>query len=853
MGLSLGRDRDVDPPRVPEQPLPPPTDLPRAPPAHLPGLPLPLSSAVVMQDCWSASDVAGNGCQVRGNMETSFTQFSSQTFTHNDNIDVSCKIYVRKGKLAGFGLVPYDAIDGMREHLVGEKEIPGSVGCLLTDNRVCLCRNDAIFFNGDHSTSDPTLIRMRYRAGRLSFEVDGMGVSSDELDGMRFEGRFRVGLGMSAKGQYAEVYPTSEFRMHEGLGTTLGDICSGNGTTFTQCSEQVFDPAQRHAVTLRIIDRRDKSIVFGVVPEHNLDGCSRAVPGSKSIPQSVGLHIVNDGVGLVRNSDVFYKRRACPASFITMIIDKGQLEFSIDGERIVSSRMQELTLRSRCRVAIGFTDTQHVELRGGVFLPGDHTTIARLRLPGTMTHEECVRRRRTEDSRSGQTGQTESVFTWMDNMGSVNCDKGDAVAVCVRNFCSTLYTKQAVSASAPRPVSLTLRILRQSAPVAPLIVGVLAENTEGHAVNLLGHRELADSVGLWQDGSVTVEGRIVSQGKGFTTGDLVELTIHEATLSVKVNGEDALGGTAQLWQGANYRFGCSLTHVGQAVKIGAGELDSEELSHCGKNDVLPITTPASRKRRRDIDDCSGPESDSLAPEYFEIPSGRVAYDTTLPGPSSRVYCGVYEGVRVAVREMEWDDNPRLRRSVLAPASLSRHPNVATVLGWARAGDRLIVLTHLYPSSLAVLLKSVSPGALPAPYTGGPLGFAFFFNTCKGILRALRLMAERRPRPLVHGGLGPGKILLDAQNCPAIAGFGPTEPTESPTPALDVLGFCCIAYEILYAPRRVVRGADGLPLMDGIPEPLASVLVPGFSPDPEARPSAETLLNKLEALETILMS
>lgn len=853
------------------------------------------STSVEFCDNWSASDVSSRG-RIKCKVSCSFTQYSEHEFSTHSESSVTCKVYTSVQEKIGFGLLPKSQTSGCRNHVLGDSEIAGSIGCFVSRDCVMLCRGGNRFFSGSYSAGDSFTITITINHGNLSFFVNGAKVGSDELKGMSFHGDYKLGVSMTSAGQQAEVFfgcPVS-FKDIWSAGDVSQEMLSvKKSTNFTYFSEQIVDADNKYTITANVLRNCGNSVGLGTVPVDCQEMCRSNLVGMKS--GSIGCLIKNGNIAVMVNGNAvfFADVNSGDPCVLTMTLDHGRVSFEFDGKSVDCDELKSIRLTNRFRIGVGLSaQGQVVEMRGD----GSTTKVlssSESDQPRLGDKNDLIEK--LVELLADGMGSATSGPRWKDNMKSIDCDSADIVAVGVRKFTATLYTQCVVPAMGSESIDIRILNIRTG---ELMMVGVMDEDTENHSNHHLGATGMNNSLALTNRGDLLLRGSTRATGKGFGKGDLLTLSFNSGNLSIRVNGYEAVEELGGLSFKSNFRWAVSFTEQGQAVKIGGGDLSQAEQSFCLNKGVdNPSTDPST---------FSFPQSPrsvttTVASTLSSGGSSRRSYDVDIAGcfidfndiqyggrslgegTFGKVYKGKWDGTDIAVKEMPWEDDDAQRREIAVGRSLTQ-PNIATILGWSKSDNNLLVVMPLFrKGSLLGKLSKVDKNESPRPSSGGPFGFNFTFGVALGLFRAIKYMASRKPNPVVHRDIKPANVLLDDRDQPMLTDFGTARSlektfattnvgtpfymaaeqarNEGATPKTDVQAVTLIIYEILCAPRPVRSSNNILALMNEIsqgtvppmhdvPVDVARILKPAFSANPHQRPTAADMISSLERVRTV---
>ena len=867
------------------------------------------SANIKFADCWSASGVT------RGRIDCKkscmFTQYSSSTFTTDRETSLVCKVYENNDETIAFGLVPPGEKSGCRDKMVGQRGIYGSIGCHVTKSTVSLLKNGNCFFEGKFNAKGVFTITMKINHGKLTFFVDNHKVNSEELEEMTFNERYMVGVSMRKAGQMAEVFFACPVNFLDiwSAGDVTGEMLSASkSTNFTIFSQEVLQPKGRYTIFAKVLRNCRNSVGLGIVPIDCKEMCRDNLPGMQ--PRSMACLIKNGMIVIMINGDVKFVAnpnandvKAADSCLIKMTIDDGQLSFDFDGKGLDCDDLKSIRLTDAFRIGVGLSCAgQVVEMRGDGRDTGSITASSTENgeKDGELDHLISI----LADKLLQAAGGSGNELRWKDNMRSIDCDQSDRVAVCVKKFTATLYSQCVVEAKEHH--SIDIRILKVN-PRQLMMVGVMDENTDNHDNNHLGASELNNSLGVTNRGDLILTGSTYATGTGFGEGDLVTLTFHDGNLSIKVNGTEAVSELGNLSFQRKFRWAVSLTEVGQAVKIGSGDLTAEEASFCAQHGVytsIPSAdhTEVSNSSNDSHEDLSSnnshtdssdqlkstisstqSNSDMIAGCFIDVDDLKYGGESLGKGSFGKVYRGNWDDSDVAIKEIPLEDDEAQLREIAVGRVLTQ-PNIATILGWSRKGDdKLLVVMPLFrKGSLADRIAQVNKSATPSPSIGGPFGFKFVFRISLGLLRAIKYLATRKPRPVVHRDIKPANILLDDNDQPMLTDFGTARSlkrsvatthvgtpfymaaeqakNEGTTPATDVHAAALVIYEVLCAPRPVRDasnmitmmndiGSGVLPPLHDVPKEIVAILKPAFSANPRERPTAAEMISRFESVRS----
>ena len=803
--------------------------------------------------------------------------------------------------------------------MVGANEIYGSIGCLVTKDTVALVKCGKTFFSGSYEPGSCFTITMRIRHGILSFHVDGKGVNSEELEGMKFHGCYKLGVSFSQAQQEADVFFDCPVTFEDTW--SAGDVrnemlLAKKSTNFSFYSEQVLSPQGKYKIVANVWRNCSNSVAVGTVPVECQDLCRSNLVGMKA--GSLGCIIKDGNIFVAISENVVFKAdvNTNDPCVISMTIKDGQVSFKFDGKSVNCEELKSTRLSGNFRIGVGLScEGQVVEMRGDGQIPKEKTAVVQRGSGGGssdmtdlgMALAQLVDVLTDGIGSSSSSGGSSDDPRWKDNMRSVNCDATDRVAASIKKFTATTHSQCVVSASGN--TTINIRILQLKAGQL-MMVGVMDENTNGHANNHLGAYSMKNSLALTSRGDLVLKGETHSTGCGFGEGDLVTLSFVNGTLTIGVNGQDAVPELGNFSFKNKFRWAVSFTDVGQAVKIGEGGLTDDELAFCLGNGVqnpclhpepFPHTdtylgqTSSSdgtletgggggfiRTESSNVSGSSRRSHDDLITGCFiDVADLKYGGRTLGEGTFGKVYKGTWDDSDVAIKEIPWLDDDMQRREIAVGRSLTQ-PNIATILGWSRKDNTLLVVMPLFrKGSLADKLAKVDKNARPTPSTGGPFGFNFSFGISLGLLRAIKYMASRKPDPFIHRDIKPANVLLDDNNNPMLTDFGTARSLEKSlaattncgtpfymaaeqakgegtSPATDVHAVALIIYEILYSPRAARQSSNQLALMmeigNGTVPPLqdvhpriGSILKPAFSANPTQRPTAAEMVASFEKI------
>jgi hypothetical protein len=173
-------------------------------------------------------------------------------------------------------------------------------------------------------------------------------------------------------------------------------------------------------------------------------------------------------------------------------------------------------------------------------------------------------------------------------MKSIDCDSTDRVAVCVKKFTATIFSQCVVPADENHSVEIqVLENPSSSGMAGPLMmIGIMNDDTSGHATHHLGAPGLRNSLGITNRGDLINNGETIGSGLGFSAGDVVSMVFNNGSLSIKVNGTEAVSEIANLSFKNKFRWAVSFTAKGQAVKLGAEDLTPSEDKFCTQHGIV---------------------------------------------------------------------------------------------------------------------------------------------------------------------------------------------------------------------------------------------------------------------------
>lgn len=863
------------------------------------------SCSIDFTDSWSASTVSKG--RIKCTKSCRFTQYSSSTFSGDREVSITFKVHQLANKPMAFGLIPHDKTSECRSFMAGEAEIEGSLGCHVDRSVVRLVKRDKIFFEGNHScnTGEVFTVTMIIQHGKVTFFVNGSKVNSDELHEMSFNGTYRLGISMMEAGQKAEAFFTCPVTFEDiwSAGSVSQEMLKAKASTnFTFFSSQLVPTTGRYVIVANILQNCGNSVGLGTVHPDSRELCKNNLPGM--CPGSLACIVKDGNIFVVVNEDVKFAANVNTADpcVIMMTIDNGVISFKFDGKNVDCDELKSVRINADFRIGVGLSaQGQLVEMRGDSGTTGRLlSTPSGASMSSSGSGKEDIVKQLLSllaDAKLGSSDDDENKpLRWKDNMKSIDCDRTDLVAVSVRKFTATLYSQCVVDAAKHR--SVDIRILSMK-PGQLMMVGVIDEDPGNHANQHLGSSDLQNSMGFTSRGDLLLRGSTACSGNGFKEGDLLTLAFNGGQLSIKVNGSDVVNELGNYTFQTKFRWAVSFTDTEQAVKIGNSDLTSDERDFCrrkGANTTCasesmrstPVTigTTVMSSVSSDLKSISTSQShsDSIAGCYIDAKDLKYGGRSLGEGSFGTVYKGTWDESDVAIKQIRWEDEERQLREIAVGRSLTQ-PNIATILGWSRKENMLLVVMPLFrKGSLQDRLSKVSTSTRPSPSTGGPLGYKFVFRVALGLLRAIKYMADRKPYPMVHRDIKPANILLDDNDAPMLTDFGTARSLqnthastqnvgtpfymtpeqakcEGTSPATDVYAVALVIYAVLCAPRPVRKndknllklmneiGNGEIPPMADVPNEISSILIPAFSADPSRRPSPAGMVSSFESLRS----
>jgi hypothetical protein len=152
------------------------------------------------------------------------TVCSAEVFSRNADWTVDLSVMHSRGSHIGLGILCRDDTRVANKFLLGEKEIPGSVGVLLAGGKVRMLYRDKFRETKRVNTEGVVVLTMAIREDAVSFFADGdivghMGLS--ELQGGDASGGYRLGVSMSTEGQLCALMGAQE--LINVIGAVSGD------------------------------------------------------------------------------------------------------------------------------------------------------------------------------------------------------------------------------------------------------------------------------------------------------------------------------------------------------------------------------------------------------------------------------------------------------------------------------------------------------------------------------------------------------------------------------------------------------------------------------------------------------
>ncbi|KAJ9462641.1 hypothetical protein DIPPA_09402 [Diplonema papillatum] len=497
---------------VPSKATQPP---PSAPPSAPPNTPFDGSVLTLRDNYWS-TDVSNGGKTVTCVRSTKSCNYSKQVFGPDESVFVTVRVWKLMGELLSIGLVPHDQLSRALDFTVGEKEIPGSIGCGIKDGNVTLLMaDDDPFFIGSCDTSDPTDIHMHFHDRRVEFRIGNGQFNSVELKGKRFNSkgkrfnsRYRLGVSVISEGQVAEItfvgrqpppsappntpFDGSVLTLHDNYRST--DVSNG-GKTVTcvrstkSCnySKQVFGPDESVFVTVRVWKLMGELLSIGLVPHDQLSRALDFTVGEKEIPGSIGCGIKDGNVTLLMADDDPFFIGSCDTS------DPTDIHMHFHDRRV--------------EFRIGNGQFNSVELKGKRFNSKGKRFNSRYRLGVSVISEGQVAEitfvgRQPPPSAPPNTPFDGSVLTLHDNYRSTDVSNGGKTVTCVRSTKSCNYSKQVFGPD--ESVFVTVRVWKLMGEL--LSIGLVPHDQLSRALDFtVGEKEIPGSIGCGiKDGNVTL-------------------------------------------------------------------------------------------------------------------------------------------------------------------------------------------------------------------------------------------------------------------------------------------------------------------------------------------------------------
>jgi hypothetical protein len=291
-----------------------------------------------------------------------------------------------RGMVAAFGVIGHSATKECMNFVIGEKEIPDSIGCVIAGNTVAIMFKDDIIFKAETQIAVQPEISVIFKDGRLRFELNGRNLDCDKLKELNFAtGQFRLGVSLVEAGQTAELLHLP-MTLHgqddpDAVATLFNpsavpsivfqdrlrsiDVLNGNSmicrqtTKGTVFSQQIVIGGVNSRHTFRILEKGAGILAFGVLGARSTRQCADYVLGEKEIPDSVGCVIRANELAIAFKDDVIFNATvAMPTQpEVSIIFENGRLRFEFDGKNLKCDALAALNFGTGTfRIGVSLTE-----------------------------------------------------------------------------------------------------------------------------------------------------------------------------------------------------------------------------------------------------------------------------------------------------------------------------------------------------------------------------------------------------------------------------------------------------------------------------------------------------------------
>jgi hypothetical protein len=548
-------------------------------------------------------DIANQGKAAKCRESRPGTVCSAEVFQADAQFSVNMLVLEHCGGHIGVGVVARDDTRTASKLLVGQADLPGSVGFVLAEGKVQMLHNGALVATKAINTGGVTILTMTLAHGKLSFLADGDAVGEVALP--RAADGYRLGASLGKKGQLCALMTIAELRarMDKGKAATGRGIDSRavsvpfdgeftfhdrftsmdatDGGKLATCvrnheatcyTREVFDATATVVATLAVGNLGGEPVTFGLMSSNATKECAAGALGA--MDGTIGCRVRSGHVELHVRGKLVFSGSCGDTSGETRIslkLENGYPQFSVGGKDLSRcSALEGLNLSGKLRLGATLCKTGQT----GKFVNSDEPDAADmlaailLALQASRDRDGGARDRNVFPKKALHGND----FHLVDSLQSVDVANEGKAAQCKTTRNATVCSAEVFARNADFTVNLTVLELKDK----HIGFGVLCrDDTSVASRYLVGEKEIPGSVGLLvSPGKVTVyyKDKAAKTMKLDTDGvTVLTMRIAQGKIAFFADG-DAMGGVDMAdMQGGNaangYRLGVSLSKEGQLCAL----------------------------------------------------------------------------------------------------------------------------------------------------------------------------------------------------------------------------------------------------------------------------------------------